>query len=311
MKKLLKNSIYILGCISIFACLIFADSSTNNNSSQQHAKNKVSDIAILKQDIQKGKQYSDILRQAWNAYYTGNNPKAQKLFQQVLDSKNANEPECVQSLFGIGINFGYALHRDHEKARFSFQHIINEYPLNPAAPWALLELAYLSGTDTPEQRKTARKYYHNIFKKYPESIATHEAALRLASTYFFEIDPKLNSKAVETLENHLKKYPDNPLASIMRFRLTYWYEEVLRDYGKGLEHALILGELKMADPYRWPMQYWNIAQMYRIKFNKPLEAIKWYQKIIDECPRDYLVFAAKQYVKELSEELESNTKNIK
>jgi len=63
----------------------------------------------------------------------------------------------------------------------------------------------------------------------------------------------------------------------------------------------------MADPYRWPMQYWNIAQMYRIKFNKPAEAVKWYQKIVDEAPRDYLVYAAKEFIKELSEGLENKT----
>ena len=34
------------------------------------------------------------------------------------------------------------------------------------------------------------------------------------------------------------------------------------------------------------------------------------QKIIDECPRDYLVFAAKQFVRELSAELENNNDHL-
>jgi tetratricopeptide (TPR) repeat protein len=260
------------------------------------------DIHVLTRDRQHGAGYSDVLRQAWKAYNTSNNPKAAKLFQQVLNADNANAAERTQALFGLGINFSYSVHPEQHKAKQYFLQLVDDYPQNPAAPWAIIELACLQGTDTLQERQNARKHYYNILKKYPLSTSIHEAALRLASTYFYEIEPELNSNAVKVLEEHLKKYPDNPLASTMRFRLVYWYEEVNRNYEKGLEHALVLGELKMADPYRWPMQYWNIAQMYRIKFKKPAEAIKWYQKIIDESPRDYLVYAAKQFVKELSEE---------
>ena len=276
---------------------------------QEQKTSENSDIAYLTTDRQQGDKFSSVLKRAWQAYNTANNPKAAGLFQEVLAADNANDAERVQALFGLGVNSGYSIHSDQQKAKQYFTQIVENYPQNPAAPWAMMELAYLLGTDTLQERNNGRKYYLQIIEKYPNSPAIHEATLRMASTYFFEIDPELNSNAVKVLEEHLKKYPDNPLVSTMRFRLAYWYEEVDRDYEKGLEHALILGELKMADPYRWPMQYWNIAQMYRIKFNKPAEAVKWYQKIVDEAPRDYLVYAAKEFIKGLSEEIKNNKTN--
>ena len=89
------------------------------------------------------------------------------------------------------------------------------------------------------------------------------------------------------------------MASIMHFRLTHWYEQARRDYDKGLYHALNLAKYKMCDPVRWGPMYWNIAQTLRIRHNKPLEALPWYQKILDDCPRSVLKLSARQIIEEI------------
>lgn len=254
-----------------------------------------------------GEKYTidDTLKSAWDAYFHANGAKAIKLFDQALSFPDRSDDKEVQALFGLGTVYAYAAGLTNiPKARNYFLHIIDNHPNSPCVPFAFLKLGLLEGRITPAERERARDYLLSAMQRDPNSLAAHEAVLRLSNLYFYEVDPALAIKGVEILENHLKQYPTNLLAYLMHFRLSYWYQDVYRDYELGLNHSLHAAKFGMSDPQRQCMVYWNIAQIYRLRMNKPEQACIWYKKIIIEYPRDYFVFPAKIQLSNLTNQAE-------
>jgi tetratricopeptide (TPR) repeat protein len=265
-----------------------------------------SEVKVLTRERQGGQEYKDDLKKAWRAFDIGDTRTVHELFTRVSEKADATDAEKVQALFGLATNYQFAIPKGKpDKAREYFQRIVDEHPKNTVAAWALLKLGILEGSADLEARNRAKVFYQRVRDEYPTSLAIHEATLRIAMGYFFDMEPEQVAIAIEMLEKHMKDYPDNPLASIMLFRLSYWYSEIERDYEKSIKHGLVLGEMKMADPQRWGMQFWGVAQTLRYRLNQPEEAIKWYQKIIDDCPRYYLVLPARRAIAELTEQLKN------
>lgn len=257
-------------------------------------------ITVLLQDRQEGAAYRDQLTAGWTAFGQAKTPNALEAFESVLNATDATEAERVQALYGIGTCHLYDLPApDLDQARAAFNRIVDDYPGNPAAPWALLALGQVAGNETFEQREQARAALRRVPAEYPDSLALHEAMLNLARLYFFELDPELTQQGVDTLETHVQAYPDNPLVCVMLFRLVYWHAEVRRDYGSAVRYAEWLGTIRLSDPYRWASQYWLVGQVYYLRLHDPAAALPWYQKILDECPRAQLRYSAKQRVEEI------------
>jgi len=253
------------------------------------------DVDVLGREKQAGDQYSNRLREAWSEYNTSGFSEAVELFESILTADDAHDTDVVQALYGAAISYSYlAPVPDLETARNYFELLLNKFSHYPAAAWALLELARMESLNEEEGRTRARAYLRRLMEDYPESLAIHEGALRMANTYFYELDPALTAKGIAILESHLSDYPKNPLASIMHFRLAYWYTETMHAHGKALPHSLRLGHLRMADPFRWSRHYWHIAQLYRLKFDEPEQARVWLRKIVEEAPLSEHTFAAKR-----------------
>jgi len=254
------------------------------------------DVALLTSNRQHAAAYSETFRAAWQAHRRGNSPEAISLFQSVLDGESPTDGERVQAMYGLATVLTFGLTPDTKQAKELLTRIVDEHGGNPAAPWALLELGRLHAGSTPETREEERDFYQRVIDAYPNSVAIHEATVRLAGSYYNELDPEHVGRATEILELHLDAYPGNPLASVMHFRLMYWYQEVDRDYDRGLKHSIALGELKMSDPARWGQHMWNTAQVYRIRKNNPTEALHWYRRIVEEAPSDRMVGDARQMI---------------
>ena len=287
--------LFVVISLSLLAGVSLSDSDNDNDKIS-------SDIAFLTSERQHAEKYADDLKKAWRAFDISDTDRAEKIFKKVLNAKDAAEVERVQALFGLGTNYQFAVPKEKpDKARECFQRILDEYPDNSIAVWSLLKMGVLEGTDSAEARERGRQYYNNVLQRHPGSLAIHEAALRLAGGYFYELEPEMAAKGIQTLEEHMEKYPDNPLASVMLFRLQFWYAEVNRDYDKSVEYGLELGEFMMADPQRWGIQLWSLAQMMRIRQNRPVESLKWYKKIVEVC-HDYpfMVLSAKEIINEIT-----------
>jgi tetratricopeptide (TPR) repeat protein len=262
-------------------------------------------VAEVMPDRQKGALYSDQLKKAWEAHRRLNSPGAIELFKQVLNKPDATESERVQSLYGLATAYAFGQPEQLEPARQCMELIINDYPSNAVVPWAHVEIGRMELLQ--DNKEEARRRFRTIIDQYAGQPATHEAVLRLASTWFFELEPEKARRGLELLEHHLEEYPNNPLSPIMHFWLTYWYQQCERNYDKGLEHSVILAGMKMSDPMRWSLVYWNAAQIYRLRKDNPGQAMRWYQKIIDNCPQDKRLGDAIDMVDMLKKDIRQDT----
>ncbi len=254
-------------------------------------------------DNQEFDNYSKSLSKAWKLSRVGNAPKATELFEEVLESAGSSDRQKVQALFGLGNVYQFASPSRPVEAENKFIEIINGFPNSEVVPWAMLRVGQLQDLNDERTRRKAREVYQTILTEYSDSPACDETVLELAGTYFAENDPEIVYLGLETLENYLAEHPDNKLVTSMLFRLSYWYQEVERNYKKALPHSIRLGKLKTCNPKRWAMVYWGLGQMYSIKFGEYEEALKWYDRILIDCPRDLLTYPARKKVEKMQEKL--------
>ncbi len=241
-------------------------------------------------------QQSQILSQAWKLSRVGNVPNAIKRFTKVLEDPNANRDQKVQALFGLANVYQFSSPSQPQQAQNYFHRIMTDFSGHRVVPWAMLRIAQLQNANDPEAVTKARELYQDILTDHYDSAACDEAVLSLAATYFAENDPQIVQLGLETLEKYLAQNPDNALVTSMLFRLSYWYQEVERNYQKALPHSLRLGELKTCNPKRWAMVYWGLGQIYSIQFGEYDKALPWYERIPVDCPRDYLTYPAQNKI---------------
>ena len=253
-------------------------------------------------------RYGDQLGEAWERFHSGDPREALERFQTVLKQDLLPEPDRIQALYGIGFCFRFMRpFPDVKRAIAVFEDLLQQYPTSEMTPWLLLELGILKRRKSADLEykpvlsvnAESRRYFERILVDYPDSILVHEAAIRMSSSYFFEVESRFADKGVELLERHLERYPDNPLASVMHMRLNIWYFAVHRDFEKSQLHAVRLGELRMSDPFRWSRNYWHIAQTYLIALNDPVKAAPWFGRIIEEATKSPHVFLARKILREI------------
>jgi tetratricopeptide (TPR) repeat protein len=233
------------------------------------------------------------LAEAWQAYGRSNLETAEPLFRRVSEAPNAPRGEVCEALFGLGWcrEFRRPL-PDATGAVNIFARIAQEFASDPLAPWALIELGNLRVKKGQPRQEAGRKHYREVIEKYPDSPAVHEATLRLANSLLYEMTDAEMNEGAAVLERHLKQHPDNPLAVIMHFRLDYYYGDIRLDYAACLPHAIRVAELKLSDPFRWSRQYWHVAEILRLRLGRPVEAARWYRRIVEECPTSMQALAS-------------------
>lgn len=280
-------------------CLVVGSPLATGASWSPETPSRQGDVDYLTQERRSGIVYSDRLREGWEKYHHTEFVAAAAIFESVIEAPDAAEADVVQAHYGAAMSFSFQVpFADTENARRHFLTLVDDYAEYPAAAWALLELARMESYSSDEGRIRIRAYLQRMFEHYPESIAVHEAAIRLASSYFYETNPELTAHGVAILEDHLELHPENPLASIMHFRLGYWYTEAMHAHDRALPHSLRLGHLRMADPFRWSRHFWHIAQLFRLKFNDPESAWFWLEMIVEEAPQSEHTYTARMLLRE-------------
>ena len=269
-------------------------------------------VDTLTRERQGAGRCSEPLAEGWRQFHSGRSDQGRTIFEEVLARGDATPADRVQALYGQGLcdKFRRPVPRP-EAARESFRAIVDEFPEGTLVPWALLELgilerkkwADLDHRGSGHENDPAREYFRRILQDYPQSLATHEAAVRLASSWFFEVQPEVSIRGVQILEEHLRRHPDNPLASTMHYRIAFWYLSVAQDYPKGVPHLVRQGEMKLCDPFRWGQNYWQIAQFLNEGLNLPEEAVPWYGKVIAEAPGTAMVLSARKRLAQLRRKL--------
>lgn len=302
--------------VSIWLCLAVAVQASAGESNPAPV---AEDIAVLTRDRTSAGRYGEALRKAWRTFQSSDCQASARQFEIVLTEPDPTEADTVQALFGAGVSYQHMRpFSDKAKARAAFRRIIEEYPEHPVVPWSYLELgkmarkksADLDYRDQSEENAESRRIFRHILDHYPDSPAVHEVAIRLASTYFFESLRPESHRGVEILEEHLAKYPGNPLEPVMLLRLQLWIFEIQQDYEKSVGYASRLGEMRMSDPQRWGRHFFHIAQTYRLGLNQPEKAARWYREIIEVTPKGRHTLSAKKIINEMNSEAVSDKEAV-
>ena len=266
----------------------------------------------LMSEEQEAAVYTEDLTDAWRRFKGDDPGGALKVFKQVAEAVDARADDRMQALFGMGLCFEFIPPEPQTgNATRCFQQPIDEYPENSLVPWALLEIGKLKFHKTANldywnnsiNNGEARSYFRRVLDDYPESVAIHEAAVRLANTYCFEVDRPDSDQALEILENHLEAHPDNPLAAGMHLLLTIWYSNIRQDYRAAAPYAIKLGELQQGNPYRWSESYWRVATIFHKGLGDLEEAARWYRKLIEITPTARQAFQAKRELQAIEHQL--------
>ena len=279
----------------------FASGGTGETEGQRRQR----EYGVLMSERQAADQYHDQLTEAWSLYSALNIPEATKAFSGVRTAEGIRERDLVQALYGLGLCYRFHMHRPNlEAARACFDEIASRFPQNSMAAWALMERGSLEDLETEAGRVAARSFFRKVLEEYPESLAIHETALRLAGTYLGRtLDPDLIREGLAVLEDHIERHPDNPLVGSMHYRVGYFYFACFQDYEKALPHSVATSTLRMEDPYRWPEDYWHTAMNF-MRLDRPEEALPWFQKILTDKPTSREALSARQMIERINRYLD-------
>ena len=275
-------------------------------------RDRSAEVAYLGKERQPADRFSHELSAAWQSLDGLKFEDAGAEFEIVLNAEGASRRDRVQALYGLALCHKYK-HPGPDTAlsRSYFERIVREYPDNKTAAWALMELGMLEDVESADGRARARAYYERVVGSYPESVAVHEVVLRLADTYLrFELDGDLVDRGLGVIEEHIRRYPDNPLVGTMHYRLAYFYYACLQDYERSLPHAVRLGELRMEDPFRRPADNWQTAMNF-LRLGRAADALPWFERIIRENSQSRQVLSARQMVRAIENYLQASDRSDK
>jgi tetratricopeptide (TPR) repeat protein len=288
----ISTGIVLILLLGLIGSSIFAAGA--DKSEEQRRRRE---YGVLMSENQRADQFHEELTEAWNHYSALNIREATRAFEDVRTAEGVRERDLVQALYGLGLCYRFHMQRPgFEEARACFDEIASRFPQNSVAAWALMERGSLEDLETEAGQVAARSFYRRVLEEYPESLAIHETALRLASTYLGRtLDPELIRKGLAVLEDHIERHPDNPLVGTMHYRVGYFYFACLQDYEKALPHSVATSTLRMEDPYRWPEDYWHTAMNF-MRLDRPGEALPWFEKILSDKPNSREALPAKQMI---------------
>ena len=149
------------------------------------------------------------------------------------------------------------------------------------------------------RRPEARTWYEKARDTAPVNAPiSHEAMLRIASTYVQSYEPKQCQMAMTILEDWLKKYPDNPLASAMwQYSGDTWFWP-LGDEKKAVNCYLKADELGLLEKGREGPTYWRMAVLAE-RNDLRETAIAYYSKVITKTPTSGKAFEAQLALKRM------------
>ncbi len=243
-----------------------------------------------------GKTGPHDLIQGWNALDRMDWPSATAYFRRAADLAEASAGSRAEALYGLGLSYAYATPPKLEEALAAFGQITKDYPSEGCAGWAALESVLLRGRAADLDRVAEAEAMMEIARLHPGHAVVHEATLRAAMSF---LEAGQGERSVTLLQDHLRQYPNNAEAPLMRFLVAYWKMEIDEDYEGALPVLLELAEHNLAEPRRRAMVMWSIAQIYRLHRNNLRAALLWYRRIVEEFPNEITTGDARRMISQL------------
>lgn len=233
------------------------------------------------------------LARAWHFYRLQESDLALQAFEQA-----AKGADAAEALYGLGLSLAWrAPDNAPEAAKKVLAEALATEPGSPWAPWCRLELARIEHIIPPGGRpdfERVRAAYQEVIDGFPGHPAAHEALIHQQATLLLEGDAEEAQAMIARLTRFLAAYPDSPWATranelyALACRPLERWEDRLDAYIRALETMEWDPDVVM----NFALPYWMIAVMAEFEVGDFETARMYYQKIIDEYPRDQKTYSA-------------------
>ncbi len=188
------------------------------------------------------------------------------------------------------------------QCKSDYEKILIKFPDSDAAAVACFKLGRLN--ELFGHFKDAADYYRKLAQIYPESPLCDEGLFRLARLYRLNLDKP--DDAIEIYQQLRHIFPASEWAA----KSCLEQAEVLLTQSKPDKAIAVYREFISDYPDNGLLEdvYFRIAEIYQFKIKNSNEALKLYQKLIEEFPQDSWAELARKRVEELKKGDEKNEK---
>ena len=184
-----------------------------------------------------------------------------------------------------------------------YSSLIARFPQGKYTPQSMMALGRIEELvdflgDQPNREK-AREWYEKARAASPkDSPLTHEATLRIAATHVQSYEPAQCLQAMTILEDWLKQYPNNPLASAMwQYCGETWFWPI-GDEKKAVSCYLKADALGLLEEGREGPTYWRMAVLAERNGLRET-AVAYYTKVITKTPTSGKAFESQLALKRM------------
>jgi tetratricopeptide (TPR) repeat protein len=241
------------------------------------------------------------IQEGWKRYRLSEFSEALHIFESVEASQPRGSEAYLQSLYGQASCWNHRRDgRDSAKAISYYQEVITQAPANPLAAWCALDIVratHLAPADQERDYPKLAEEYGEVYKKYPDTLAGEEA-------FVYEIRLTLPTASADQaraklseIEGFLEQHPNTPFRSPLYLLMAEAYHR-LNEEEKRLDYMIKAIEAREVDPrtpfFELSTAYWNIAYAAEFEAGNFEIAREYYQRLINEFPRESRVFASRK-----------------
>ncbi len=241
------------------------------------------------------------ITEGWNLYRLSEFGEALDVFESVGKSQTRGTEAYLQSLFGQASCWNHRRDgRDTAKAISLYQEVIAEAPSNPLAAWCALDIVrakHLASADQERDYAKLAQEYGEVYQKYPDTLAGAEAFLYQVRLTLPTASADEARKKLDQITAFLDRSPKTPFHSQL-YTLMAEASHRLNEEERRLDYMIKAIEAREVDPrtpfFELSTAYWNIAYAAEFEAGNFELAREYYQRLINEFPRESRVFASRK-----------------
>lgn len=242
------------------------------------------------------------LEAGWNNYRLGEFKLAVDHFEAARLASAEGSEDHLQALYGLATTWNLRLpaqDQDKKLADTLYRRILAAGPSSPLVPWTELALArmkHLVAVGEEPDYPAVRSAYEELIRKYPDHLVGREAFIYLMAIKVSTFATNELRSALADLEQFVSQTNDRtffqPAYSLMAVSYTSLGRQ--RERLDAEIASLNATEVDPTNPFNeFSWQYWNLATIAEFELGDFALARTYYQKLLDEYPRDRRVYAVK------------------
>ena len=237
--------------------------------------------------------------EGWQEYRMGEYKRAAAIFAEVIAGVPTDSPDRLRAQYGLACTHWLKLPSPNKPlAKKLFQEIQQLAPASEYAAWselALIRIDHIVPVGKTPDYPAIRQRYEALYEQYPALMPGQEGFIYMVGTLIATLDKASLEDANRRLDEFLRRHPDSPFVS------SAWFLRSRACQFLGLPQEMLDAKIKALatielDPTNPWMEnsgrYWDIATTAEFEVGDFALAREYYQRLIDEYPRDRRRFGA-------------------